>query len=216
MTNTLRVCACVCVVRFQDVGGLQPDGEDLQFSQRRFLGARLLQQLRLLQTPQERVSDAADHVSLTARCHQCITREVGGPRPQGGVLNLQKHTCLLCLLCSDIHPDGLPHTYTLILMFRLLPDSPKEAFDLWQVSSSDHKPETGVSVDRKCATAAGSSAQRLISTVFSLLLLSHQSDRVLLQQGRARRGPEGHLRPRPGEEDLPRKLPQGKDAQYTR
>lgn len=49
----------------------------------------------------------------------------------------------------DIHPLGLPHAYTIILMFRLLPDSPTEAFDIWQVSSKDHKPETGVTLDRK-------------------------------------------------------------------
>ncbi|XP_041814167.1 collagen alpha-1(XII) chain [Chelmon rostratus] len=48
---------------------------------------------------------------------------------------------------TDIHPDGLPHAYTIILMFRLLPDSPTEAFDIWQVSSKDHKPETGVTLD---------------------------------------------------------------------
>lgn len=36
-------------------------------------------------------------------------------------------------------------------MFRLLPDSPAEPFDLWQVSSKDHKPETGVTVNRKPA-----------------------------------------------------------------
>lgn len=36
-------------------------------------------------------------------------------------------------------------------MFRLLPDSPAEAFDIWQVSSKDHKPETGVTVNRKRA-----------------------------------------------------------------
>lgn len=34
-------------------------------------------------------------------------------------------------------------------MFRLLADSPAEAFDIWQVSSKDHKPETGVTVDGK-------------------------------------------------------------------
>lgn len=34
-------------------------------------------------------------------------------------------------------------------MFRLLPDSPAEAFDIWQVSNKDHKPETGVTVNRK-------------------------------------------------------------------
>lgn len=54
-------------------------------------------------------------------------------------------------LSRDVHPDGLPHAYTIILMFRLLPDSPAEPFDLWQVSSKDHKPETGVTVNRKFA-----------------------------------------------------------------
>lgn len=34
-------------------------------------------------------------------------------------------------------------------MLRLLPDSPTEAFDVWQVSNKDHKPETGVTVDRE-------------------------------------------------------------------
>ena len=48
----------------------------------------------------------------------------------------------------EIHPDGLPHSYTILLTFRLLPDSPTEAFDIWQVSSKDHKPETGVTIDR--------------------------------------------------------------------
>lgn len=54
-----------------------------------------------------------------------------------------------CLTNREVHPDGLPHAYTIILMFRLLPDSPAEAFDIWQVSSKDHKPETGVTLDRK-------------------------------------------------------------------
>uniref|UniRef100_A0A3B4F2M5 Collagen type XII alpha 1 chain n=1 Tax=Pundamilia nyererei TaxID=303518 RepID=A0A3B4F2M5_9CICH len=53
---------------------------------------------------------------------------------------------------TDIHPLGLPHAYTIIMMFRLLPDTPKEAFDIWQVSSKDHKPETGVTLDRKYRT----------------------------------------------------------------
>ncbi|XP_074472614.1 collagen alpha-1(XII) chain isoform X2 [Sebastes fasciatus] len=48
---------------------------------------------------------------------------------------------------TEIHPDGLPHAYTIILMFRLLPDSPSEPFDIWQVSSKDHKPETGVTIN---------------------------------------------------------------------
>lgn len=55
-------------------------------------------------------------------------------------------------MSRDIHPIGLPHAYTIILMFRILPDTPKEAFDIWQVSSKDHKPETGVTLDRKYAS----------------------------------------------------------------
>ncbi|XP_058469849.1 collagen alpha-1(XII) chain isoform X2 [Solea solea] len=55
---------------------------------------------------------------------------------------------------TDIHPEGLPHAYTIILMFRLLPDSPSEAFDIWQVSSKDHKPETGVTIDPSTQTVS--------------------------------------------------------------
>ncbi|XP_017157584.1 collagen alpha-1(XII) chain [Poecilia reticulata] len=53
---------------------------------------------------------------------------------------------------AELHPDGLPATYTIILMLRLLPDSPAEPFDLWQLSSKDHKPETGVTVDGSAQT----------------------------------------------------------------
>uniref|UniRef100_A0A672YMQ8 Collagen type XII alpha 1 chain n=1 Tax=Sphaeramia orbicularis TaxID=375764 RepID=A0A672YMQ8_9TELE len=55
---------------------------------------------------------------------------------------------------TDIHPDGLPHTYTIILMLRLLPDTPTDAFDIWQVSSKDHKPETGVTMDPSSQTVS--------------------------------------------------------------
>ncbi|XP_053193439.1 collagen alpha-1(XII) chain [Scomber japonicus] len=55
---------------------------------------------------------------------------------------------------TDIHPDGLPHAYTIIMMFRLLPDTPNEAFDIWQVSTKDHKPETGVTIDPSSQTVS--------------------------------------------------------------
>lgn len=58
---------------------------------------------------------------------------------------------ILPFLHRDIHPDGLPPGYTIILMFRLLPDSPNQAFDIWQVSDKNGKPETGVTIDRKSA-----------------------------------------------------------------
>ncbi|XP_069371492.1 collagen alpha-1(XII) chain isoform X2 [Paralichthys olivaceus] len=55
---------------------------------------------------------------------------------------------------TEVHPDGLPHAYTIILLFRLLPDSPSEAFDIWQVSNKDHKPETGVTIDPSSQTVS--------------------------------------------------------------
>ncbi|XP_076874166.1 collagen alpha-1(XII) chain isoform X2 [Brachyhypopomus gauderio] len=54
----------------------------------------------------------------------------------------------------DIHPDGLPAAYTIILMIRLLPDSPQQAFDIWQVSDKNHKPEIGVTLDPSSQTVA--------------------------------------------------------------
>ncbi|XP_053488111.1 collagen alpha-1(XII) chain isoform X2 [Ictalurus furcatus] len=48
---------------------------------------------------------------------------------------------------KEIHPDGLPPSYTLILLFRLLPDSPKDAFDLWQISDSSNNPEVGLTLN---------------------------------------------------------------------
>ncbi|XP_041716802.1 collagen alpha-1(XII) chain isoform X6 [Coregonus clupeaformis] len=53
---------------------------------------------------------------------------------------------------TEIHPDGLPHSYTIIMMFRLLPDTPTEAFDIWQVSTKDNKPEVGVTIDPSSQT----------------------------------------------------------------
>ncbi|TSO25219.1 Collagen alpha-1(XII) chain [Bagarius yarrelli] len=48
---------------------------------------------------------------------------------------------------KELHPDGLPPSYTLILLFRLLPDTSKDAFDLWQISDSSNNPEVGLTVN---------------------------------------------------------------------
>ncbi|KAL0967290.1 hypothetical protein UPYG_G00250360 [Umbra pygmaea] len=53
---------------------------------------------------------------------------------------------------TEIHPVGLPHSYTIIMMFRLLPDTPSSAFDIWQMSTKDHKPEVGVTIDPSSQT----------------------------------------------------------------
>ncbi|KAJ8008899.1 hypothetical protein DPEC_G00083220 [Dallia pectoralis] len=53
---------------------------------------------------------------------------------------------------TEIHPVGLPPSYTIIMTFRLLPDTPTSAFDIWQVSTNDHKPEVGVTIDPSSQT----------------------------------------------------------------
>jgi collagen type XII alpha len=49
----------------------------------------------------------------------------------------------------EIHPEGLPPSYTIILLFRLLPDTPNQAFDIWQIADSNNNPEVGITVNRK-------------------------------------------------------------------
>ncbi|XP_018587679.1 collagen alpha-1(XII) chain isoform X1 [Scleropages formosus] len=53
---------------------------------------------------------------------------------------------------KDVHPEGLPPIFTIILLFRLLPDTPVEAFDIWQIADSGSKPEVGVTVDPSSKT----------------------------------------------------------------
>ncbi|KAL4649016.1 collagen alpha-1(XII) chain-like isoform X1 [Arapaima gigas] len=59
---------------------------------------------------------------------------------------------LLSQPTSQIHPDGLPLSYTIILMFRLLPDTRTEAFDIWQVANKDQKAETGIIINPSSKT----------------------------------------------------------------
>ncbi|XP_052001054.1 collagen alpha-1(XII) chain isoform X2 [Xyrauchen texanus] len=48
---------------------------------------------------------------------------------------------------KEIHPDGLPSSYTIVLLFRLLPDTTKDAFDIWQVADKNNNPEVGLTID---------------------------------------------------------------------
>lgn len=52
-------------------------------------------------------------------------------------------------LNREIHPEGLPQSYTIIMLFRLLPESPNEPFAIWQITDRDYKPQVGVVLDRK-------------------------------------------------------------------
>uniref|UniRef100_A0A8D0HQC1 Collagen type XII alpha 1 chain n=1 Tax=Sphenodon punctatus TaxID=8508 RepID=A0A8D0HQC1_SPHPU len=48
---------------------------------------------------------------------------------------------------SELHPDGLPRAYTIILLFRLLPETSNEPFAIWQITDRDYKPQVGVVLD---------------------------------------------------------------------
>ncbi|XP_046901401.1 collagen alpha-1(XII) chain isoform X1 [Hypomesus transpacificus] len=53
---------------------------------------------------------------------------------------------------KEIHPDGLPPSYTIIVLFRLLPDSPNEPFDIWQIADGNNNPEVGLTVNPSSKT----------------------------------------------------------------
>ncbi|KAJ7988915.1 hypothetical protein DPEC_G00314140 [Dallia pectoralis] len=53
---------------------------------------------------------------------------------------------------KELHPAGLPPSYTIVLLFRLLPDTPNEAFDIWQIANSNNNPEVGLTVNPSSKT----------------------------------------------------------------
>ncbi|XP_059563469.1 collagen alpha-1(XX) chain [Myotis daubentonii] len=48
---------------------------------------------------------------------------------------------------SDIHPAALPPEHTVVFLLRLLPETPREAFALWQMTAEDFRPVLGVLLD---------------------------------------------------------------------
>ncbi|KAM8966281.1 collagen alpha-1(XIV) chain isoform 2-T2 [Pelodytes ibericus] len=46
-----------------------------------------------------------------------------------------------------VHPEGLPTDYTISFLFRILPDTPKEPFALWEILNKDYEPLVGVILD---------------------------------------------------------------------
>uniref|UniRef100_A0A8C5KWY3 Collagen alpha-1(XX) chain n=1 Tax=Jaculus jaculus TaxID=51337 RepID=A0A8C5KWY3_JACJA len=48
---------------------------------------------------------------------------------------------------SDIHPAALPPEYTIVFLVRLLPETTREAFALWQITDEDFQPILGVLLD---------------------------------------------------------------------
>ncbi|KAI7798408.1 putative collagen alpha-1XIV chain-like, partial [Triplophysa rosa] len=51
-----------------------------------------------------------------------------------------------------IHPEGLPSDYTITMLFRLLPETPKEPFALWAILNSNNEPLVGVILDNEGKT----------------------------------------------------------------
>ncbi|XP_056378658.1 collagen alpha-1(XIV) chain isoform X2 [Hyla sarda] len=52
----------------------------------------------------------------------------------------------------NIHPEGLPTDYTVSFLFRILPDTPKEPFALWEILNKDYEPLVGVILDNNGKT----------------------------------------------------------------
>uniref|UniRef100_A0A2K5TTG8 Collagen alpha-1(XX) chain n=1 Tax=Macaca fascicularis TaxID=9541 RepID=A0A2K5TTG8_MACFA len=48
---------------------------------------------------------------------------------------------------SDVHPAPLPPEHTIVFLVRVLPETPREAFALWQMTAEDFQPVLGVLLD---------------------------------------------------------------------
>ncbi|KAF4795759.1 Collagen alpha-1(XX) chain [Turdus rufiventris] len=48
---------------------------------------------------------------------------------------------------SDVHLFSIPPEHTILILLRLLPDTPKEPFAVWQVTDEDFQPLLGVNLD---------------------------------------------------------------------
>jgi len=46
-----------------------------------------------------------------------------------------------------LHPEGLPSDYTIMFLFRILPDTPQEPFALWEILNAEYEPLVGVILD---------------------------------------------------------------------
>lgn len=50
---------------------------------------------------------------------------------------------------SDVHLFAIPPEHTISFLLRLLPETPKEPFAVWQITDEDFQPLLGVNLDRK-------------------------------------------------------------------
>lgn len=111
-------------------------------------------------------------------------------------------------LHSDTHLAALPTEHTVVFLLRLLPETPREAFALWQVTAEDFQPVLGVLLDGQLGAQAaprGLAAPRPGLTPPSLP--SRQEVADLLQPPPQGGLAGGDLRPARSEEDILRELP---------
>ncbi|XP_054433527.1 collagen alpha-1(XX) chain [Pteronotus mesoamericanus] len=68
---------------------------------------------------------------------------------------------------SDIQPAPLPPEHTVVFLLRLLPETPREAFALWQMMTEDFQPVLGVLLDagRKTLTYFSHDARAALQEV---------------------------------------------------
>lgn len=52
--------------------------------------------------------------------------------------------CHLCFGVRYLHPEGLPSDYTVSVLFRILPETPQEAFALWEILNKANEPLVGL------------------------------------------------------------------------
>lgn len=74
------------------------------------------------------------------------------PKHKSAMLRMSascKSLSFFWLYYSFIHPAGFSPEHTISVAFRLLQDSPKEPFALWQLTDNDFQPKMGVVLDRK-------------------------------------------------------------------
>uniref|UniRef100_A0A673LF87 Collagen alpha-1(XX) chain-like n=1 Tax=Sinocyclocheilus rhinocerous TaxID=307959 RepID=A0A673LF87_9TELE len=90
--------------------------------------------------PIQREADPEHKVRNTKHTHAHIIKQ----------LSYTLHSVLtpcLSVCLSFIHPAGFSPEHTISMAFRLLQDSPREPFALWQLTDNDFQPKMGVVLD---------------------------------------------------------------------
>lgn len=89
---------------------------------------------------------------------QITAGTVTGPVKNRGYVSTESARCSQCLdkmlfnwhLCIGgryLHPEGLPSDYTVSVLFRILPETPQEAFALWEILNKANEPLVGLILD---------------------------------------------------------------------